>query len=41
CTACDDPFCGPCWSAIHSRGKRSLHSYCNISPGGRVATKAM
>lgn len=40
CTACDDPFCGPCWSAIHSRGKRSQHSHCTISPGGRVSTKA-
>ncbi|CAB1118732.1 unnamed protein product [Ectocarpus sp. CCAP 1310/34] len=41
CTACDDPFCAPCWSVIHSRGKRSLHSHCTISPGGRVSTKAI
>lgn len=41
CTACDDPFCGPCWSVIHSRGKRSLHSHCTVSPGGRVSTKAI
>lgn len=41
CTACDDPFCAPCWSIIHSRGKRSLHSHCTISPGGRVSTKAI
>lgn len=41
CTACDDPFCGPCWTTIHSRGKRSFHSHCTISPGGRISTKAI
>lgn len=40
CTACDDPFCGPCWANIHSRGMRSKHNYCTISPAGRVSAKA-